>query len=143
MCCALTVKGSIRTLIRRVNCNDLSPLALSMYLMISFNSAVVAGLASARCSIASYSAQILDHGKSIIESQDPPLDVIPLALFAVIIDEFVQERVAVSPGSVDQPLLDLLAVRLNQWEVDRRWLEHDLSDDVVVPIEFLDAKVGR
>ena len=47
---------------------------------------------------------------------------------------------AMSPSGLDQPVLDLLAVRLNQWEVDRRWLEHDLSNNVVVPIEFLDAR---
>jgi hypothetical protein len=48
-----------QTLIRCVNCKDFSPLALSIYLMISFNSAVVAGLANARCLIASNSPQIL------------------------------------------------------------------------------------
>lgn len=64
LCCASSVTVTKRTLIRRVNLRDLSPLALSMYLMISFNSAVVAGLASARCSMASYSAQILRSSKA-------------------------------------------------------------------------------
>jgi len=38
---------------------DFSPFALSIYLIISFNSAVVAGLVKARCLIASNSPQIL------------------------------------------------------------------------------------
>ena len=66
---------------------------------------------------------------------------VPLTFHAIIIDEFVQKRVAMSSGSFDQPLLDLFTVRLYQREIDRRWLEHDLADDIVVPIEFLDASI--